>query len=399
MSERPRRLALLLVTVTAALTLGGAARADAFIYWTQTDTLRGTYPTATVGLATQSASRVIPDYIRNTGSRDDPGNPCGVAVNADNIIWANAGTRQVSESINTQFIKTPTISGKFFDVTGSPCGVAITDKHIYWVNRSLGAIGRAMLDGRAPVQSFIGASEACGIAADKAHVYWANARSATIGRANVDGTGVDQGFIKVPSSFPCGVAVDAEHVYWANRNGSIGRANLDGSAVNPGFVGGLTTPCGVAVDRNFVYWGTTGQQQNPIGRARVDDGEGVNKSFINTFTRNEICGLAVDSKSFGTSTFTFGGVKHDVRRGTAKLSVEVDGPGRLTLAKTKRVKRARVHVLAKKAGRVRLAVRPRGTAKRRLKRPGTIRVKARVTFTAKQGEPNTKTRRLRLIRR
>jgi virginiamycin B lyase len=396
-----RRLALLLIPLATALTLAVAPRADAFIYWTQTDTLRGTYPTGTVGLATQSASRVIPDYIRNTGSRDDPGNPCGVAVNSDNILWANNGTRQVSPSIATQFIKSPTISGKYFDVTGTPCGVAITDRYIFWVNNSTSAIGRAMLDGRAPVQSFIGGlSSPCGIAADTAHVYWGSLNSASIGRANLDGTGVEQSFIKLPqSSMPCGVGVDAEHLYWANRNGSIGRAQLDGGGANPSFVGGLKSPCGVAVAGGFLYWGTAGQQQNPIGRARADDGGGVNPSFINTFTRNEICGIAVDSRSFGSSTFTLGGVKHNVRRGTARLSVEVDGPGKLVIARTKRVKRDSVQVRNKRAGKVRLRVRPRGKAKSRLKRPGAIRVKARVTFTAKHGEPNTKARRLRLIKR
>ena len=41
----------------------------------------------------------------------------------------------------------------------------------------------------------------------------------------------------------------------------------------------------------------------------------------------------------------------------------------------------------------------RRTAKRQLKRSGTVRVKARVTFTAEGAKSGTKSRRLRLIRR
>jgi hypothetical protein len=48
---------------------------------------------------------------------------------------------------------------------------------------------------------------------------------------------------------------------------------------------------------------------------------------------------------------------------------------------------------------VKLAVKPRRKAKRKLKKKGKARVKAKVTFTPEGGEPNTRSKRIRLIRR
>jgi hypothetical protein len=101
--------------------------------------------------------------------------------------------------------------------------------------------------------------------------------------------------------------------------------------------------------------------------------------------------------------FRFGKLKRNKRRGTAILFVHVPGPGRLVLAKTKKVKGAAKR--AKAAGKVRLRIRPRGKAKRRLlKRAGgngvgRLKVKVRVTFTPDGGSPLTKTKRLSLVKR
>jgi hypothetical protein len=104
-----------------------------------------------------------------------------------------------------------------------------------------------------------------------------------------------------------------------------------------------------------------------------------------------------------SNRFRFGKLKRNKRKGTAILFVRVPGPGKLVLAKTRKLKGAKKR--AKKAGKVRLPIRPRGKAKRRLaaraagKGPGRLKVKVRVTFTPDGGTPLTKSKRLSLVKR
>ena len=95
-----------------------------------------------------------------------------------------------------------------------------------------------------------------------------------------------------------------------------------------------------------------------------------------------------------SNKFSFGKVKRNKRNGTAKLTVIVPGPGELGLARTNRVRRASEDADA--AGEARLRIRARGKALERLELTGTVRVRARVTYTPTGGEPNTKSKRLRL---
>jgi hypothetical protein len=104
-----------------------------------------------------------------------------------------------------------------------------------------------------------------------------------------------------------------------------------------------------------------------------------------------------------SNRFRFGRLKLNKRKGTATLFVRVPGPGRLVLSKTQKLKGAKKR--AKKAGNVRLPIRPRGKAKRRLaaraagKGVGRLKVKIRVTFTPDGGSPLTKQKRVRLVKR
>ena len=181
----------------------------------------------------------------------------------------------------------------FIAGASGPCGVAVNAAHVFWANRVTGAIGRANLDGTGVNHSFItGANLPCGVAVDAGHVYWANTNGTTIGRANLDGTGVDPSFI-AGAGGPCGVAVDSAHVYWANRSAgsgtTLGRANLNGTGVDSSFIGGATEPCGVAVDSSRIYWANLGA--NAIGRANLN-GTGADHTFI---PANVPCGVAANA--------------------------------------------------------------------------------------------------------
>ena len=88
--------------------------------------------------------------------------------------------------------------------------------------------------------------------------------------------------------------------------------------------------------------------------------------------------------------------KRNRRKGTAKLTVSVPGPGKLLL-KGKGLKRVRKNAAR---AQLRLTVRPRGALKRRLHKKGKAKVKARVTFSPQlSAGSKTKTKKLTLRRR
>jgi subtilisin len=104
-----------------------------------------------------------------------------------------------------------------------------------------------------------------------------------------------------------------------------------------------------------------------------------------------------DADTTSSNDFTFGKVRRNKRRGTARLIVKVPGPGNVKLARNRQVRKAAAKSEA--AGRVRLRVRPTRKAKRVLNERGRAKVRAKVTYTPKGGKPRTKVKRLRLIKR
>ena len=269
-----RRAAVALVALAVA-TLALAARADAFVYWTDEGNVA-------IGRANLDGTSVNQGFISDAAPGTN--SPWGVAVDGAHLYWATGGANTIARAnldgsgVNLSFITGPS----------GPLGVAVDGAHIYWANFDGGSIGRANLDGTGVNESFItGADFPNGVAVDGAHVYWAEGN--TIARANLDGTGVNHSFI-TGASGPGGVAVDGAHVYWANVTGNtIGRANLDGTGVNERFITGATTPTDVAVDGAHVYWADS--DAGTIGRANLD-GTGVNQSFI---TATYPIGVAVDA--------------------------------------------------------------------------------------------------------
>jgi len=96
----------------------------------------------------------------------------------------------------------------------------------------------------------------------------------------------------------------------------------------------------------------------------------------------------------GDNDFTFGKVKKNAKKGTAKLTVNVPGAGDVELAKSKKVKGAEKR--ARSEGSVKLAVKPKGKAKEKLADTGKAKVKAEVTYTPDGGDPSTKSKRVKL---
>ncbi len=104
-----------------------------------------------------------------------------------------------------------------------------------------------------------------------------------------------------------------------------------------------------------------------------------------------------------SNKFDFGGVKLDKAKGTATLSVDVPGPGTLSLSGKgvvgqRLARHARVSAARKvgKAGTVKLTVKAKGKAKRKLNSTGKAKVKAKVTFTPTGGTAKTERKSITL---
>ena len=96
-----------------------------------------------------------------------------------------------------------------------------------------------------------------------------------------------------------------------------------------------------------------------------------------------------------SNRFTIGRLSLNRRKGTASLLVTVPGPGKLVLF-GKGVKRASRR--AKRAGKVRLPVRPRGAVLHRLARRRKARLTLKVAFTPDGGTTLTEGKRVTLVK-
>jgi hypothetical protein len=125
---------------------------------------------------------------------------------------------------------------------------------------------------------------------------------------------------------------------------------------------------------------------------------------------SEPCGLDVDHgflipTATPSNTFSFGKLKRNRKKGTAKLPVTVPGPGMLTLS-GKGVKPQRPGVAGRSrartvgaAGTVKLRIVARGKAKKKLLRTGSAKLKLTITFTPNGGSANAQPKTVRLKKR
>ena len=96
-----------------------------------------------------------------------------------------------------------------------------------------------------------------------------------------------------------------------------------------------------------------------------------------------------------SNAFSFGKVKRNRKRGTAKLTVNIPGPGALSLAPGK-VKP--VVTRADSGGSVVLLLKPKGRTRSKLAQSGKVRVNVSVSYTPDNGDRNTKTTKVKLLK-
>jgi len=199
-----------------------------------------------------------------------------------------------------------------------------------------------------------------------------------------------------------GAAFTSEGYNLADDDSCALEAVADQPATNPGLGplasnGGPTEtmalqPGSPAIDKGTSDGLTTDQRGHPRPSLffAIPSAQGGDGSDIGAFERI-------------SKQFAFRKVKRDARNGGARLVVRIAGPGRLALKKTGKLRRSIAR--ADSAGRVRLQVRPRGRAKRTLAqapelgRKVRVTARARVTYRPDGGGPNTKKKKLRLIRK
>jgi len=97
-----------------------------------------------------------------------------------------------------------------------------------------------------------------------------------------------------------------------------------------------------------------------------------------------------------SNAFSFGKLQLNKAKGTAKLTVSVPGPGKLTLAGSQ-VKKASKSVAA--AGKPQLPIAAKGSAKSKLSRTGSAKVKVKVTYVPTGGEAASRTKTVKLVKK
>jgi hypothetical protein len=382
---------LALLTVAALLLLAEKAHGN-FVYWANS-----TSP-GSIGRAKINGTGANNSFITGLDQ------PSAVAVDSKFIYWSEANrigrANLDGTGANPDFI-TIGVSGAF--------GIAVTaNSGIYWVNHVTNddTVGHANIDGSGPVGNFFdtGSVDVCGLAADQSFVYWLNTvGDLRIGRAPLSGAGPDPIFLTVASA-GCGVAVDASFLYWDAGN-SIGRAPVGGGSTNAEFIpaaGAGTDACGVAVNSQYVFWGNLAGSPgaNFIGRANIN-GNAPNPGLI--AGAGQPCALAAAP----SNKITFSKTKYNKRKGTAKITAKVPGPGQVTLTPTRpaassaasNVKQVGLTLATK--GSFGLPVKPKGKTAKTLKKKGKAKVTVFVTFdpAGVAGVANSKKRTIKLVKK
>ncbi len=115
-----------------------------------------------------------------------------------------------------------------------------------------------------------------------------------------------------------------------------------------------------------------------------------------------ISGWSLDVKT--SNNFSLGKVKKNKNKGTAKLTVDVPGPGTLTVGgkgvKAQRPRSGERITAAKavtEAGPVTLPIKAKGPKKSKLKSTGKVKLKVKVTYTPAGGAASTETKPVKLI--
>lgn len=136
-------------------------------------------------------------------------------------------------------------------------------------------------------------------------------------------------------------------------------------------------------------------------------GNGETRSATGPSNALGAIGINADVATIPSNNFDITKVKKNKNKGTALLTVDVPGPGKLELSGTgikpqRSLGGGRLSKQVDKAGPVTLVVKAKGKKKKKLSNTGKVKVKAQVTFTPAGdapgvGVPNTEPQKIRLV--
>jgi hypothetical protein len=221
---------------------------------------------------------------------------------------------------------------------------------------------------------------------DAPHVYEAMAASNT---KNIDpDTGYDfKERIPVKQGYVLGVADQTV--------GYIGIAPVSSSDVMDGL------PAGVQVGDTVTATGPLNGRVAVAATVESDkDGDGFGD------VSQDRCPTQAATQGACSNQFSFGHLKRKRSKGTATLPVKVPGAGKLSLSGKGVVKPRPARAVTSSAdrsvsaaGTVKLLIKAKGKAKHKLNSNGKVKVKVRVKYTPTDGTPNTKTLKVKLIKK
>ena len=178
------------------------------------------------------------------------------------------------------------------------------------------------------------------------------------------------------NTFPVGIAVQPGDVL----------------GVNSANAGTVMNACAFYAPGESFLYRNGGLADGASGAFTLDNGARVNASAV-----------LVNKPS---NSFSLGKVKDNRSNGTATLTLDLPGPGTLSLSgkgvKAQRTGRAARSSRAVNGGVVQLPIKAKGKAKRNLNRTGKVKVKVSITYTPTgevRGDPNTQTKRVKLVKK
>lgn len=396
-------LGLVLALGSLGVLAGGASAA---IYWANGN-----------GVSRMNLDGTNPSPGLITGRTQPFGMPCGLAVDATHLYWAD----RFNDRIGRSGLDGSNREDDFIVGADEPCGVAVGDGYVYWANYGGTTIGRATVDGAEVQQDFVSElGRPCGVALNRDFLFWTGRIQTESGYRDVVGRSIRLNGEKLPYMVEldsgygyCGVAADESHVYWGGYGDAIGRVGADGLDPEPRFITGLQSPCSVAIWDGKLYFGeiSSWSGAGPIGRINLD-GTGLEPQIAAAM---EPCGIAVDSLSFGPSYVavpplpnwtpcTIVETKINTRNGRAL--VLLDGPafGEVTLGtRGIRVRNLSpnpppgVGIPASRRRWLRVEPRGRGPIARRLARTGKAPIRLRLTCS-EEGNVTSQTNRRLVLR-